>query len=125
MLHSLYALTPLSFSLWLLLHSCSADLIPGNLSSLFAVWGKCTEENQSNTDLDQDSIQPRMLSLTAEREACRIMFNTWAGFSCSLQTICSLGVVSASSSALLCLSHAGCWLLSHVGSAMPGHEYTS
>lgn len=101
--------------------------IPGNLSPVFAVWKKCSEENENRTELDQDPMQPRMLSLAAEREACRSMFNTWAGFSCSLQTIYSLGVISASCPALLSsssLSCAGCWLLSHVGSAMPGHVYT-
>lgn len=71
--------------------------IPGNLSSVFAVWKKCSEENENKTELDQSSIQPRILSLTREREACRSMFNTWAGFSCSLQTICSLGASSAGS----------------------------
>lgn len=42
--------------------------IPGNLSSVFAVWKKCSEENENKTELDWDSIQPRILSLTRERE---------------------------------------------------------
>lgn len=124
--------TSLSFSLWLLLPSCPAVLhqrlgYPRKSVPVFAVWKKRSEENENRTELDQDAMQPRMLSLAAEREACRSMFNTWAGFPCSLQTIYSLGVISASCPALLSsfsLSCAGCWLLSHVGSAMPGDVYT-
>lgn len=99
-----------------LLSFTSISDIPGNLSCVFAVWKKCSEENETKTELDPASIQPRILSLTAEREACRSMLNTWARFSSSLQTICSLGMISPSCPALLSsfsLSHAGFWLLSH------------